>query len=117
MRTEKFEAFALVELFGHNRLSGKVTEQTIGGASFIRVDVPETNSQPAFSRLLNPSAIYAINPITEETMIEMARNLDKAPLASWDVRETVRKAKAALEAPSQPERELEFEEEEDDLPY
>lgn len=101
MTTPKFEAFALIELFGHTRISGKVTEQTIGGASFIRVDVPETPSQPAFSRLFNPSAIYAINPITEETMLEMAKNLDKAPLQSWDVRETVAKAKAALAMPSE----------------
>lgn len=96
MDSTKFEAYALVELFGHQRIAGKVTEQTIGNAAFLRIDVPETASQPGFSRLLNPSAIYAINPITLEAMEELARNLDKAPLQAWDIRETVAKAKAAL---------------------
>lgn len=96
MENQKFEAFALVELFGHQRMAGKVTEQTIGNSAFIRIDVPETKSQPAFSRLLNPSAIYAINPITEEAMTELADNLEKAPIQPWDIRQTVAKAKAEL---------------------
>lgn len=122
--TEKFEAYALVELFGHQRMAGKVTEQSIGGASFIRIDVPETSRQPGFSRILNPSSIYAINPITLEAMTEMAASLDKAPLQAWDIRETVAKAKAALEAPNsefseediqrmrEAEKDLDFEDEE-----
>lgn len=101
MSQQTFESFALVELFGHNRMAGKVTEQSIGGATFIRVDVPETPTQPGFSRMLNPSAIYAINPITEEAMNELARNLDKAPIQAWDIRETVQKAKLALEQPKE----------------
>jgi hypothetical protein len=96
MENQKFEAYALIELFGHQRMAGKVSEQTIGNSAFIRIDVPETKTQPAFSRLLNPSAIYAINPITLEAMEEMARNLDKAPLQAWDIRQTVAKAKAEL---------------------
>lgn len=124
--TEKFEAYALVELFGHQRMAGKVTEQAIGGASFIRIDVPETSRQPGFSRILNPSSIYAINPITLEAMVEVAENLNTAPIQEWDIRETVRKAKAALEAPKEEltdedlyhmreaERELDFEEEEEE---
>lgn len=56
----KLELHAVVELFGHQKMAGKVTEQSIGPSTFVRIDVPETNHQPAFTRLLNPSAIYAI---------------------------------------------------------
>lgn len=87
----KFELNAIVELFGHQRMAGLVTEQTLGSASFVRIDVPETENQPKFSRLLNPSAIYAINPVTEEVMLAMAENLDKKPIDSWDVREMQKK--------------------------
>jgi hypothetical protein len=42
---QKFELNAVVELFGHQRIAGKVTEQSIGVATFIRIDVPETSAQ------------------------------------------------------------------------
>lgn len=38
--SEKFEQFAVVELFGHQIIAGKVSEQVIGGQGFVRVDVP-----------------------------------------------------------------------------
>lgn len=88
---QKFELSAIIELFGHQRMAGKVTEQTIGGASFVRIDVPESKTQPSFSRMLNPSAIYAINPVTEEVMIEMVDRLEKKPIESWDIREMQKK--------------------------
>lgn len=87
----KFELNAIVELFGHQKMAGVVTEQTIGGASFIRIDVPETDQQPPFSRMLNPSAIYAINPVTEEVMLAMVERLQKKPIESWDIREMQKK--------------------------
>ena len=40
-----FEQWAIVEIFGHQRIAGKVTEQTIGGCSFVRVDVPALPSR------------------------------------------------------------------------
>ena len=92
--TEKFELFAIVELFGHNRMAGKVTEQSIGVATFIRIDVPETKTQPRFSRLVNPSAIYAINPVTEEVATQMAQMIEVQPIESWDIQTMQRKLMA-----------------------
>ncbi len=37
---DKFEQFAIVELFGHQIIAGLVSEQVIGGQGFVRVDVP-----------------------------------------------------------------------------
>lgn len=82
----KFEVFAVVELFGHQKLAGKVAEQSIGAATFIRVDVPETKTQPAFTRLVNPSAIYAINPTTEEVAKQRAEQIQSSPIEAWDIR-------------------------------
>ena len=104
----KFKLFAVVELFGHTRISGTVTEQTIGSASFIRVDVPETKKQPEFTRILNPSAIYAINPVTEEVMNEMAEQIQQMPIQSWDIRQMQKKLLALKES-----NDCEY----DDLPF
>lgn len=82
---ETLELWAIVELFGHTKLAGKAIEYTVGSATFIRVDVPETKEQPAFSRLLNPSAIYAINPVTEDVARVTANALNKAPIEAWDI--------------------------------
>jgi hypothetical protein len=91
MQTEKLELFAIVELLGHQTMAGKITEQTIAGVSFLKIDVPETKYQPAFTRLVNPSSVYAINPITEDIMNEMAARYRKAPILSWDAHSMVTK--------------------------
>lgn len=105
----KFELFAIVELFGHQKLAGKVAEQSIGAATFIRIDVPETKTQPAYTRLVNPSAIYAINPTTEEVANMKAQQLESKPIEAWDIREMQEKM-LAISANK-------INEEEDDLPY
>ena len=91
MNTEKIELFAVVELFGHQRIAGKVTEQAFGSSTFVRIDVPETHQQPKFTRLVNPSAVYAINPVTEDVMITMANSIQQKPIDAWDVRVMVDK--------------------------
>lgn len=101
MENQKFETTALIELFGHTRMAGTISEQTIGSSTFIRVDVPETELNPKFTRFLNPSAIYAINPITEEVMQEMAENMQVKPIDTWDIREVIRKQKTLLEKPDE----------------
>lgn len=85
MSENSLKLFAVVELFGHTKMAGLVTEQSIGGATFVRVDVPETKRQVGFTRLLNPSAIYAINPVTEDVMKFKAEQFHQAPIESWDI--------------------------------
>jgi hypothetical protein len=99
----KFEGWAIVELFGHQREVGYVTTQVFGAAVLFRIDTPELpereyvlqrpayahmeppteNSRttkwcpegskvrrqavPARTKLVGPSAIYAMTPCTEQT--------------------------------------------------
>jgi hypothetical protein len=68
---KSFKSWAIVEVMGHRQFAGYVSEQAIGGASFVRVDVPEIRDVdadlPAFTKLLGAGSIYAISPCTEET--------------------------------------------------
>jgi hypothetical protein len=79
--------WALVELFGHQQLAGYVTSQTIGGQSFVRVDVPETEKQKPWTKLYGPGAIYAITPMAEDLVRQKASAIEAAPLTAWDLPE------------------------------
>jgi hypothetical protein len=94
--SEKFETWAIIELFGHNQIAGKCSEQNIAGANMLRVDVPENGTQPAFTRFLGSGAIYAINPVTEEIARHWAGSLQVAPVQSWDIRQFIEKNKLSL---------------------
>lgn len=81
----KFEEWALVELMGHQRIVGRVTEQTIAGGAFLRVDVPDADGKTKFTRFYGTSAIYAINPISAEIAITMAQKMDAAPVHRYEL--------------------------------
>ena len=78
--SEKFEAFAIVELFGHQIIAGMVTEQTIGSQGFVRVDVPELDGRPGFTKFYGSGAIYGITPCDEKTALEAVRALRPQPV-------------------------------------
>lgn len=80
-----FEQHCIVELFGHSKVAGKVTEQQIGGASFIRVDVPTTPNREGFTKFYHPNAVYAMTPVDEEIALKAAANFDQAPVKRWEL--------------------------------
>lgn len=68
--TEKFAAWAVVELFGHQRVAGRISEQAIGGETFLRGDIPKDGSE--YTRLFGKGAIYCINVCEEATARQYA---------------------------------------------
>lgn len=84
-KQQSFESWCIVELFGHQRMAGYVTEANIAGGAFIRIDVPEAGDQPAFTRLLGPSAIYAMNPCDEQTARAAAAAFRPKPVQQWEL--------------------------------
>ena len=77
---------AVIDLFGHTRIAGKVTEATIGGSALIRVDVPETDGQQAYTRYYGVGAIYSITPTDEATMLRAASALMQEPIHPYELR-------------------------------
>lgn len=82
---EKFEAWGLLELFGHQRLAGALSEQTIGGVHFIRVDVPQINDVPGYTRLFTQGAIYGMTITSEEVARGLAQRLRARPVQAYEV--------------------------------
>jgi hypothetical protein len=76
----KFEQWCLVELFGHQQIAGFVTEATIGGCAFIRVDVPKPDGDgDLYTRYFGNGAVYAINPTTKEEVLRVVGMLHPKP--------------------------------------
>lgn len=85
----------VVELFGHTKIAGMVSEHAFGGSTFVRVDVPETAVSGAFTRMFHPNAVYAFNPCTEEVMLSMAAKYTQLPVTPFDIRSAATKMLAA----------------------
>ena len=77
--------WAIVELFGHQRLAGHVTEASVGGCQFVRVDIPASGEKPAFTRLLGQGAIYAINIVSEDVARAAASSMRSEPVSVYDL--------------------------------
>lgn len=84
--SQSFDAFAIIELFGHARIAGRVTEQVIAGAGFIRCDVPplpargQMPEQPGFTRLIGTAAVYSITPVSEDIALRAAGSMRVEPV-------------------------------------
>ena len=85
----RFEAWAVVELFGHTKIAGLVTEEEIGGGPMIRVDVPEVDGIAAFTRYFNQKAIYSITPVDEDTARTAVEAYQPKPVEVWRLRSVV----------------------------
>ncbi len=89
--TEPFEVWAIVEIMGHTKHAGKVTEQAIGGCSFVRIDVPESEGRQAVTKLYTQAAIFSITPVSEEVARGVAKQLRSEPIHAWELPEEFRK--------------------------
>ena len=77
---EKLEIWAIIDLFGHTQIAGKVTETTIGGCPFVRVDVPAGDKSPALTKFYGNGAIYSMTPVSEEVVNLFVKKYPPAPL-------------------------------------
>lgn len=87
---ERFEEWAIIDLFGHQKIAGRVSEQQVGGSSFVRVDVPQIKEQAPFTKLFGAGAIYAITITDEETAKVAASYYAPEPMDRWTVADMLR---------------------------
>lgn len=80
--SENFDQWCVIEMLGHRRLAGHVTEAQISGASFLRVDIP---GEPQVTQYIAPGSVYAIHPTTEEIVRSVAARFRPAPVQRWEL--------------------------------
>ena len=88
---EKVESWAILELMGHVRLAGRVSEEEKFGAKMGRIDVPDGDGFT--TRYFGGQSVYSMTPVTEEVARHVAKNVEAAPVHTWDF------PKPALPAP------------------
>lgn len=80
----RMESWALVELFGHQRIVGKVTVDPPDFPGMIRVDVPNLIvdgkvTRDGFTRYFGRAALYGVTPVSEEVVRKLLPDIDGQP--------------------------------------
>lgn len=99
MDENKTEVWAIVDLFGHTRVAGRISDHVIGGETFIRIDIPAIGDQAEFTELYGKGAIYSIKFVAEELARGVAQHLKRQPISMYDLPEEMRQRLRALPAP------------------
>lgn len=120
---DELNCWAIVEILGRRAFAGLVSEQAIGGTSFVRIDVPSVSSDgqelPAFTKLFGAGSIYAISPCTEETARAFAAQYKQRSFSIYEAPRLPAPADRVMDCGHTPEdacccHEDDEEEEEDD---
>jgi len=122
----KFEGWAVVELFGHLREAGYVTTEYFGTGALFRIEVPplpereETLARPGWiendfcdvgtkisrgavegrTRFVGPSAIYALNPCSKDAAFQALESMVQREIK---IVELVKKKQLATTLPGEDE--------------
>jgi len=75
--------WAIIEIFGHDRYVGIISDHQIGGESFVRVDIPDTGEKMGFTKLFGKNAIYSITFIDENTGEILIKEMEQEPIKLW----------------------------------
>ena len=83
-QTPGLTGWCIVELMGHIRLAGYVTEEEHFGAKIGRVDIPGPKGETV-TQFFGGSSIYRITPTTEAIARRVAMHDSPAPVGRWDL--------------------------------
>lgn len=114
----EFKTWAIVEVMGHNTYAGYVQEENVFGKQMLRIDVPQIENIPAFTKYISPEALYGITPVSEGTALAKAQSLRKKPFECWGLEQPLmdklREQGLLIEDKS---NQSETEDEENELPF
>lgn len=77
------KVWAIVEIMGHVRISGILTEEEKFGSKLGRVDIPQLDGS-FVTRYFGGSAVYQIHIVSEEAARHAAKINMPAPMSKWD---------------------------------
>lgn len=83
--SDTFEGWAIVELMGHRRLAGHVTEEDHFGTAMLRLDVYDLEGDATVTQLYGGAAVYCVTPTTEDIARKIGATSTPAPVARYEL--------------------------------
>jgi hypothetical protein len=82
---DKFDQWAIVELMGHRKLAGRVSERIIAGQPLLQIDVPEVSQNGGYTQFYGASSLYCLTPTTEEIARRYTLFHRERPVQSYEL--------------------------------
>lgn len=86
---EKFQCWAVVDLMGHSKTAGLISEQSIAGKGMIRIDIPDKSGEIRVTRFYSPDAVYSLAPVDKQIAVAYAAHHDTRPVQIYDLRKLI----------------------------
>ena len=81
--TQGYDGWAILELMGHVRMAGRVTEESHFGIALGRIDIPTADGYT--TQYFGGSSIYRLTPTTEDIARSVALHNQPAPVRTWEL--------------------------------
>ena len=81
----QFKSWCIIELMGHRRLAGLLSEQEIAGHGFLRLDVPGPDGATVATEFYSPASVYGIHPVEERIARAVAVANRPEPVTRWEL--------------------------------
>ncbi len=73
-------SWAIVEIMGHRRLAGRITEQLVAGRPLLRIDCPGEKDGDWVTQMYGAQSIFSVTPCTEEVARRAAKQWLSTPV-------------------------------------
>lgn len=115
MSDESADVWAVVELMGHQRTAGKLTEVERFGSKMGRLDIPDGDK--FVTTYFGGASVYRITVVTEAVARGVAKNNQPAPVHPWDYPRQIQDAppaEAVIRRPDRFDEDAEYDDYDDD---
>jgi hypothetical protein len=105
---DKFDQWAIVELMGHRKLAGRVSEEIRFGVVMCRIDVPDvflppdSLPMPGFTQFYGGSSLYSVTPTSEEVCRRFTTYHRERPVEAYELPQLRSANVSAIDQPAQP---------------
>jgi hypothetical protein len=112
---EQKPTWAIVELMGHVRLAGRLTEEEKFGGKLGRLDIPQGDG--FITQYFGSASVYRISLVTEDVARHVCKQTSPAPVSPWDFPARLPAPRVESDGPGSVEDDEQDDDEQPELPY